>query len=165
VEKQHRFLVAVDGSDNSTRALRYTGERLAGKDDMEITLLYIERMPERDLFADDERWRATCQNLGQRMRAYLEEARQALLCYGIPAACLDVKYVESCNSPFLKDSAGSCSLGSSIAREILDVLQREGYGTVVLGRRGVSKAEEFLFGSVSNRIIHHAKDCTIWIVA
>ena len=34
-----------------------------------------------------------------------------------------------------------------------------------LEARGVSKAEEFLFGSVSNKIIHHAKDCTVWVVA
>lgn len=60
----------------------------------------------------------------------------------------------------------SCySYGTSIAQEILAVLKEERFGTVVVGRRGVSKAEEFLFGSVSNKIIHHAKDCTVWVVA
>ena len=38
------------------------------------------------------------------------------------------------------------------------------YG-LVIGRRGVSKAEEFLFGSVSNKLIHHAKDRTVWVVS
>jgi Universal stress protein family. len=40
-----------------------------------------------------------------------------------------------------------------------------GFGTVVIGRRGVSKAEEFLFGSVSTKVMHLAKDCAVWVVA
>jgi nucleotide-binding universal stress UspA family protein len=39
-----------------------------------------------------------------------------------------------------------------------------GYGTIVVGRRGISKAEQFLFGSVSNKIVQNAKDCTVWVV-
>ena len=52
-----------------------------------------------------------------------------------------------------------------MAQDILEVLKDGGFGTVVIGRRGVSKAEEFLFGSVSNKIIHSVKDCTVWVVS
>jgi len=45
------------------------------------------------------------------------------------------------------------------------VVKEGGFGTVALGRRGVSKAEEFLFGSVSSKIIHSVKGCTVWVVA
>ena len=31
--------------------------------------------------------------------------------------------------------------------------------TVVVGRRGISKKEEFIFGSTSNKILHEAKNC------
>jgi hypothetical protein len=37
-------------------------------------------------------------------------------------------------------------------------------GTVVIGRRGISKKEEFLFESTSNKIIHTAKDCAVWVI-
>ena len=36
--------------------------------------------------------------------------------------------------------------------------------TLIVGRRGVSKQEEFLFGSVSSKIIHKANRCAVWIV-
>ena len=41
---------------------------------------------------------------------------------------------------------------------------RFGSETIVVGRKGVSRKEELLFGSVSNRIIHQAEDCTVWVV-
>ena len=36
--------------------------------------------------------------------------------------------------------------------------------TVVIGRRGISKKEEFIFGSTSNRIIHEAKKCAVLVI-
>jgi hypothetical protein len=33
-----------------------------------------------------------------------------------------------------------------------------------IGRRGISKKEEFMFGSTSTRILHIAKDCSIWVI-
>ena len=44
------------------------------------------------------------------------------------------------------------------------VFTMPGFGTVVTGKRGVSKAEEFLFGSISNALARHARDFTAWIV-
>ena len=38
------------------------------------------------------------------------------------------------------------------------------FGTVVIGRRGISKKEEFMFGSTSTKILHIAKDCSIWVI-
>ena len=39
-----------------------------------------------------------------------------------------------------------------------------GYDVVVLGRRGISGVREFFFGSVSSKIVNHARDCTVWVV-
>ncbi|HET6363581.1 MAG TPA: universal stress protein, partial [Nitrospirota bacterium] len=36
--------------------------------------------------------------------------------------------------------------------------------TVVVGRHHKTKTEEFLFGSTSNRLIHEAKNCAVWVV-
>jgi nucleotide-binding universal stress UspA family protein len=44
------------------------------------------------------------------------------------------------------------------------VQQQGDFGTLVIGRRGVSRAEEFLFGSVTTKVTHLAKDCTVWVV-
>jgi nucleotide-binding universal stress UspA family protein len=37
-------------------------------------------------------------------------------------------------------------------------------GTVVIGRRGISRKEEFIFGSTSNKILHTARDCSVWVI-
>jgi len=36
--------------------------------------------------------------------------------------------------------------------------------TVVIGRRGLSKKEEFIFGSTSNRILHEANNCAVMVI-
>jgi nucleotide-binding universal stress UspA family protein len=38
------------------------------------------------------------------------------------------------------------------------------YGTIVVGRQGLSRTEEFIFGSISSKIVTHARNCTVWVV-
>jgi hypothetical protein len=52
----------------------------------------------------------------------------------------------------------------SIAECILQEAEATQSETILVGRKGVSRKEELLFGSVSNRIIHQAEDCTVWVV-
>jgi nucleotide-binding universal stress UspA family protein len=51
-----------------------------------------------------------------------------------------------------------------VARDILREIAEGGYGTVVVGRRGISRTQQFLFGSVSNKIVHNARGCTVMVV-
>ena len=53
---------------------------------------------------------------------------------------------------------------TSIGECILHEQQRLDCATVVIGRRGISKKEEFIFGSTSNKILHAAKDCAVWVI-
>lgn len=160
-----KVLIAVDGSENSMRAVEYTGRMLGGQEGFRIMLISIERFPDRDLFKDDESWKERCLEMRGEIQNFLAEARNVLVSLQIPGDAIQEKYISSCHSPFADRGTDRCSYGTSIAQELLNVLKEEGYGTVVLGRRGMSKAEEFLFGSVSNKIIHHAKGCTVWVVA
>lgn len=160
-----KILVAVDGSENSARAVSYTAEMVGDGSAKQIMLLCIERFPDRDLFPDEASWKQRCADHREELQQFLGKAKDTLTGNGIDETRISERYVVSCSSPFADRSAASCSYGTSIAQEILAVLKEEQFGTVVVGRRGVSKAEEFLFGSVSNKIIHHAKDCTVWVVA
>ena len=38
------------------------------------------------------------------------------------------------------------------------------YATLVVGRKGISHQEEFLFGSISGKIDRIARNCTVWVV-
>lgn len=51
----------------------------------------------------------------------------------------------------------------SVAKDIIEEA-KSGYGTVVLGRRGISGIQEFLLGSVSNKVVSSAKDVSVFVV-
>ena len=52
----------------------------------------------------------------------------------------------------------------NVADDILNVVETGGYGTIVMGRRGLSGAKKILLGSVSSKIVHYAKNCAVTIV-
>ncbi len=52
----------------------------------------------------------------------------------------------------------------SAADDILKEARNSGYGTIVLGRHGQSMMKEFIFGSVTNKVLHHSTGLTIWLV-
>ncbi len=162
-----KILVAVDASENAVRAVTYTGEIVGATPGFQITVMSIERFPERDTFPSEAAWHERCQVLEKQLKQVLEDARTMLEGKGVPAAAIDTHYVASCRPDNANAAGGGvkCSPGRSIAQDILDKLREGGYGTVVVGRRGVSKAEQFLFGSVSNKIVNEAKNCTVWVVA
>lgn len=145
-----KVLVAVDASENSERAVVYVGEMLSGAKGFRVELLCVDRPPLKDLFPNEETWRTACQAQAMLLAEFLDKARGILLAKGFDPASVGGRCVSAD--------------GPSLATAILEVQQKGGFGTVVVGRRGVSKAEEFLFGSVSSRVVHHAKGCTVWVV-
>jgi nucleotide-binding universal stress UspA family protein len=50
------------------------------------------------------------------------------------------------------------------AGDILKEAKDGGYGTIVMGRRGLSKVHEFLMGRVTNKVLHRAEGFAVWIV-
>ncbi len=51
-----------------------------------------------------------------------------------------------------------------VAECILAERDNTEYSTLVVGRRGLTHKEEFLFGSISGKIVRTAKNCTVWVV-
>jgi nucleotide-binding universal stress UspA family protein len=52
----------------------------------------------------------------------------------------------------------------SRAGAILREAKSGDYGTIALGRRGLSRIEEFFMGRVTNKVAHMAKGLALWIV-
>jgi nucleotide-binding universal stress UspA family protein len=50
-----------------------------------------------------------------------------------------------------------------IARDIINEA-KSGYGTVVMGRRGISGIKEFFLGSVSNKVVSSIKGVSVFVV-
>jgi nucleotide-binding universal stress UspA family protein len=53
---------------------------------------------------------------------------------------------------------------SSRSEAIVKESEEGGYGTIVVGRRGISKVEAFFMGRVSNKVVHIGKKFTVWVV-
>lgn len=146
-----RILISVDASANASRAVQYAATMLGGQPGLSITLLYVERMPGRDLFENEQAWKNQCSLEQERVFDFLKAARATLAAAGVPAQSIDERTI-------------LCSAEPSIAQSILEVQQAGGYGTLIVGRRGLTKGEEFLFGSVSSKLVHNARDCAVWVV-
>lgn len=144
-------LLAVDDSENARRAVAYVAYMLAGLEGSRVTLLHVISEPEEDYFAKIEEKEEWLERYRRRVEGFLEQYRRELLDAGFPAEAVQT------SAPLR-----SCP---SIAECILTELDRTRYGTLVVGRQGLSRKEEFLFGSVSSKIVGHARNCAVWVVA
>lgn len=145
-----KLLIAVDDSPNARRAVTYVAEMFGGGLGFNVLLLHVIPEPEEDFFPDDMervRWLEARQH---KMEEVLAKLRGILLQAGFQPGNVTVKCV-------LRRT-------DSLAKAIMDERDQMEASTVVVGRQGISASEEFLFGSVSNRLMHVAKRCAVWII-
>ncbi len=148
--KEKHILIAVDESENARRAVKYVADLLGGVAGFRVTLLSIIPEPSEDYFAADADRKSWIEKYRSRVLEMLEEYRRTLVDSGFGEDRVDV-VVDIMYCP-------------SVAECIINEQKKLGCSTVVVGRRGISKREEFLFGSTSNKILHEVKDCAVWVV-
>jgi nucleotide-binding universal stress UspA family protein len=78
-----KILIAVDGSENSTRAVSYVGSVAGNCPGFLIKLLYIERLPDRDFFANEETWLEEGKKQKEIMQEFLYKSKKLLIFKGI----------------------------------------------------------------------------------
>lgn len=154
----NKILVAVDESKNALRAVRYVAESM--KCETKITLLSILPDPtaacELDapslapVFKESRQTFCALEDTKrERVQTFLNECREALIQAGFRPADVVVK--------MRKKKRG-------IARDILKEARDGGYDTIVVGRRGLSGVKDFLFGSVSNKILQMAEELAVVVI-
>ncbi|MCB2186647.1 MAG: universal stress protein [Deltaproteobacteria bacterium] len=148
----NRLLVGVSEDPHSLDAVRYVASVLGGSDACRIRLVAVYIPQDLDAFAGDrEAWADDAARRKEELWDRLETARRELVEAGLPEYNVSSELVEA--------------QGRTVGATLMDEQKKGGFGTMVVGRRGLSKAEEFLFGSVSNTVIHRAVDCCVWVVA
>ncbi len=148
-----KVLVCLDSSDNALRAVDHVGFMLSGTD-CHITILHIMRhltryVPIEVLEDASDIERLYKEKSGKRIAPYMEKAREMLSEAGLTEEQVTARVVDGSRSP---------------ADDILKEARSKGYGTIVLGRRGLSGVKAFIFGSVTRKILHHSAGLSIWIV-
>jgi nucleotide-binding universal stress UspA family protein len=148
-----KFLIAFDGSKGSMKCVAVAGAML-NKTDSEIMICHVIRslgieqqslseIPMSDL---ETEWTET--NI-KKIKPAMEEAIRKLISAGIDPSKITEK--------ILTDK-------SSRAGSIIAEAKEGGYGTIVLGRRGLSATQEYFIGRVSRKILHMAKKYAVWVV-
>ncbi len=149
-DTERHVLVAVDESANSKRAVMYIADFFSGAREIFITLLSILPEPSEDFFPTDEA-RLT----------WIEEKKSAM--EGVLTG-----YQEILRGAGFTDEQIASHLVirpcTSVAEVILEEQKRLHSCIVVVGRRGITHQEEFVFGSTSNKILHQAQNCAVLVV-
>ena len=85
----------------------------------------------------------------EHLKAFMEQAKDVLVEAGYPSKNVTVRIRKK---------------KADIARDILKEAKKGKYTTVVLGRRGLSAIKEFLFGSVSHKVVQLADKVSVIVV-
>ena len=134
-----KILVALDTSKGAMKAVDCVGTILDGAD-LLVTLFHAVRTPDEELLHQTQ----------ESIQSVFEEASSRLEKAGLSRRQINTRL-----------ATGVLSRSGAIIEEALD----GGYGTIVVGRRGISYVEEFSMGRVSNKIIHMAKEFAVWVVS
>lgn len=152
-----RLLVAFDDSENAMRAVEYVANKLTTEH--QITLFSI--VPDTA---------ALCDMNSPSLIPYFME-KQAIFC-GLEDHKKELinEAMQRAKELLLKAGFEEKNIAlkiqtkkKGVVRDILDEAH-SGYDTIVLGRRGLSGVKDFIFGSVSQKLLHLAKDVSIIVV-
>jgi nucleotide-binding universal stress UspA family protein len=88
------------------------------------------------------------EQLGAETQAMFRRYRNILMDHGIQDDRITTKTVTQ---------------ATSRAASILDEARSNGYGTLVMGRRGLSRVYGFLTGRVTDKILHQGEGLAVWI--
>ncbi len=150
IPPDNKFLVTVDNSENAMRAVDYVAQILGGFD-VNINLFHAIRgdLSSHSGFAHLFFPKESLEDAEVGAIAIFDKAKCRLEEAGCTSDQINTKLV-----------SGVPSRAEAIVKEA-----REGdYGTIVLGRRGLSKVQEFLLGRVSNKVINIIRRRAVWIV-
>jgi nucleotide-binding universal stress UspA family protein len=164
---KYKVLIALDGSEAAERAVRYVANLTRGSRHFEFTLFHVVGMPASVLHHEASQVASTVprhqQEFDEKMHAWLElEKQRAERDVFAPARRILASGDEDESRLRVKELAEA---HPDVALAILEEAGRGDYDTVVLGRKGHSYLKEFMFGSVSWKVIHHLERRTVWVVA
>ncbi|MBI5844842.1 MAG: universal stress protein [Deltaproteobacteria bacterium] len=146
------MLIAVDHSENAERAVMYAARMVGNHPEIAVTILNAIRSPEEDAERDPKARSLILEERRQKGQALVSGLAGLLADAGLPKERIRTK-VAVFTAP------------QTAADVILKEKHEGGYLTVVVGRRGVSRKEEFMFGSVSARVMRESGPQAVWVVS
>ncbi|WP_290919544.1 universal stress protein [Halodesulfovibrio sp.] len=164
--KELRILVAYDASQSARDALKYCRELMGliadkcnGK--YTILLLTVEQLPACSLFASTSAWKDECAKIHEKQKVLHEAVVEEMKHSDLDPNCVKNKFITLDERDEPLEDAERKRL---IAKTILKELKQGNFSTLVIGRRGMTRSDAYLFGSVSQHILQGARKCVIWML-
>ncbi len=155
-----KILVPIDGSQPSERAVFLTGclAIALGSTVQQISLVHVlagsylrQHMANIDIRAE----RVIETDLFKRLREpFVEKQIMPLI----------DRAMEELKSLGVKIPVDWIILDGNPADKIIETAETNGYSTIVIGRRGLSRVKEFLIGSVTSSILHRPHHPSVYVV-
>jgi len=148
-----KMLLAVDGSENCRRAVDYVGT-FAAATGVEVTLFSVVRDFKLQLLdvstpRGEEIEIKLLEEVERDIRSMIDSYRERLEQAGVKGTRISTKH----------------KLRSQTrAGDILEEASKGNYGTLIIGRRGLSAIQELPLGRVATKVLHRAKGTAVWIV-
>lgn len=151
-----KILLGIDASPAARGALDYVGRIARVVPGLGVRLFHVE--PAVSAFLADEAGRdplarerlaALCREQRAGALRLLEEARDVLLRAGVPPGGIELE---------------SWPRREGAAKDMLDAAEEGLFDAVCVGRRGVSRLEEMLGGSLSRHLVEHSRLIPVWVV-
>jgi nucleotide-binding universal stress UspA family protein len=153
-----RVLISMDETEQTIELARYAGKMLKGLEVTKILLYHCcapfsEVLTEADMEGLDEIGKRYAEQKRQAMAQFFDEATNVLTNCGIDKSLIESRFHFD---PSVTDKR--------VSKSILSVVKKEQIGTVVMGRKGSTRAREYRMGSVCQRTLGGSRNCAIWIV-
>ena len=147
-----KIIVGIDSSDGSMLAVEHLARVVKGVSKKILLLHVVRKVPEMNGLN------------GPEARQYQMEREQRAANEIEPVFRKSFAILQAAGTR-PEDISTKVIMGvTTRAGTILEEARSGGYGTIVVGRRGVSTVEDFDMGRVGNKLVQTAKNRAIWVV-
>jgi nucleotide-binding universal stress UspA family protein len=154
-----KILLALDGSEPSMRAARYVADLLGSRSDALVTLFHVILPIPPSLLEGSVNYET---ELKRQRAIWVKDAKTAESKLFAPAR--EIFQQAGFTQNQVKAKCRTSVNQPDVAHEILLECQKGDYDTVVMGKRGKSRVQTFLTGSVTEKVFRHAKVNAIWVI-
>lgn len=154
---KQKILIAFDDSENAMRAAEFVAGAFSPENS--VTLFHV--------LQDTA---ALCEMNSPELSSYFQSQQTAFCALEDQKKLLVDEALEKAKAVFIEAGFATSDIqlkiepkNKGVARDIVDEAQT-GYSIIVVGRRGFSGIREFIMGSVSQKILHAAKDLSVLMV-
>lgn len=150
------ILIAVDDSDHSQKAVDYAGGMASIIRNLEFRLFHVQPTISNYIIEEAERNPAAKKKLKEVLDANADKAKKVLARF--KARLMEAGIAEADIKTMTQPKM------NGMAKDILDHALLNKLDAIVVGRRGITRMQDLLMGSVTRKLLEHSEVTPVWVV-